>query len=38
MILYKKFKADSNDIIIVDDMHLFLLLYCDDAVVFAKWP
>ena len=31
-------KADSNDIFTVDDMHLFLLLYCDDAVVFAKSP
>ena len=31
-------KADSNDIFTVDDMQLFLLLYCDDAVVFAKSP
>ena len=31
-------KANSNDIFTVDDMQLFLLLYCDDAVVFAKSP
>ena len=31
-------KADSNDIFTVDDMQLLLLLYCDDAVVFAKSP
>ena len=34
--IVQNIKADSNDIFTVDDMQLFLLLYCDDAVVFAK--
>ena len=29
-------QADSNDIFTEDDMQLFLLMYCDAAVVFAK--
>ena len=36
--IVQNIKADSNDIFTVDDMQLFLLLYCDDAVVFAKSP
>ena len=35
--IVQNIKADSNDILIVDDMHLILLLYCDNAVVFAKY-
>ena len=34
--IVQNIKADSNDIFTVDDMQLFILLYCDDAVVFAK--
>ena len=33
--IVQSIKADSNDIFTVDDMQLFLLLYCDDAVVFV---
>ena len=36
--IVQNIKSDSNDIFTVDDMQLFLLLYCDDAVVFAKSP
>ena len=36
--IVQNIKADSNDIFTVDGMQLFLLLYCDDAVVFAKSP
>ena len=34
--IVQNIKSDSNDIFTVDDMQLFLLLYCDDAVVFAN--
>ena len=30
--------TDLNDIFSIDEMRLFLLLYADDAVVFAKSP
>ena len=30
--------TDLNDIFTIDEMRLFLLLYADDAVVFAKSP
>ena len=36
--IVQNIKSNSNDIFTVDDMQLFLLLYCDDAVVFAKSP
>ena len=36
--IVQNIKTDSNDIFTVDNMQLFLLLYCDDTVIFAKSP
>ena len=36
--IIQNINTDLNDIFTIDEMRLFLLLYADDAVVFAKSP